>query len=246
MEALTRLLNNYGRFLELEDSVPYWEAQKPELLARIRELKLNRDGKEIDLSNWEAPNFFQRLLGRVEEKKERLYKQLREATAAHEAAKQELDALEKKIAAGKRELESLTGSREAYEQAKGEAVLTTAQESQLMMQELAAFTPVALAAAERILEALEDARFWMQKDAVSRGVRPENRKMEFLSRAEENAQRLCSILSIMPEGCANIGSYLKSPKAYIYSVSSEFGQLDRLNLAVDQVRETRNQLRMLQ
>lgn len=246
MEELARLLNNYGRFLELEDSVPYWEAQLPERLARIRELKLNRDKKEIDLSNLQEPNFFQRLLGRTEEKKERLSKQLRESTAAHEAAKQELKALEKKIAEGKQELESLAGSREAYEQAKKAAVLTIGQESQLMMQELAAFTPAALAAADRIIEALEDARFWMQEDAYRRGVSQDNRKMELLSSAEENAQRLRSILTIMPEGVAGVGSYLQSPNGYIYGVTSEFGQLDRLNNAIDQVRETRNQLRMLQ
>lgn len=246
MEELTKLLGQYGRYLELVDSVPYWESQRPELLARIRELKYNRDSKEIDLRNLEEPNFFQRLLGKTEEKKEKLNQQLREATAAWNAAKWELEALDKKLAEGKKELESLEGCREKYAKAKQDASLTSIQEGQLVMEEIAAFAPAAIAAADRILEALEDARVWMQEDIRRTGVRRENRKMEFLSLAEENARRLTEILSIMPEGCGTIGSYLQSPGAYIDAVTSEFGKLDRLNSAIDQVRETRNQLRMLQ
>lgn len=246
MEELLTLLKQYGRFLELEDSIPYWQEQLPEMRTRIRELTVNRDGKQFALNALEEPNFFQRLLGRAEEKKEKLGKQLREVNAALSAAQWEQKALEEKIAEGKRELESLAGSREAYGQAKQAAVLSMAQESQLMMQEIAAFTPAAIAAADRILEALEAARFWMQEDARSRGVRSDNRKMEFLAQAAENANRLVEILAIMPEGCAGVGSYLKNPGGYIDAVTSEYAKLDRLNNAISQVRETRNQLGMLQ
>lgn len=246
MEELIAQLHAYGRFLELEDSIPYWEQQVPELKQRIRELTVNRDGKRFALNALENPNFFQRLLGKVEEKKEKAGKQLREVTAALNAAQWELKDLEEKITAGKRELESLAGSREDYAQAKRDTNLTSLQEGQLVMEEIAAFAPVAIAAADRILEALEEARPWAQEDARSRGVRPENRKLEFLSRAEENAKRLCAILSILPEGVAGMGSYLRAPGSYITGVTSECGQLDKLNQALDQVRETRNQLQMLQ
>lgn len=246
MEELMKLLQNYGRFLALEDNIPYWEAQRSELRERIRELKWNRDGKQIELTNPENPNFFRRLFGRVEEKKDKLAHQLREVTAACTAAEWELKALEDKIGKGKQELEALRGVREAYEQAKRETKLTTIQESQLVMEELAAFTPAAIAAADRVLEALEDARFWVQEDARRRGVSPDNRKLEFLSKAEENAQRLCEIITIMPEGVASVGGYLQNPGSYIDAVTSEFGKLDRLDNAVNQVRETRNQLSMLQ
>lgn len=246
MEELTQYLKRYGRFLELEDGIPYWEAQIPELKERIGELKWNRDSKEAELLNVSAPNFFQRLFGGVEEKKEKLSQQVSQATAAWNAAKWELEALEKKISEGKQELEALADSREAYAKAKREASLTSIQEGQLMMEELAAFTPAAIAAADRILEALEDARFWMQEDIRRKGVRRENRKMESLSLAAENAKRLTEILSIMPEGCGTIGSYLQSPGTYIDAVTSEYGKLDRLNNAISQVRETKNQLGMLQ
>lgn len=246
METLMEKLGKYGRFLELSDNVPYWESQIPALKERISELEWNRRGKEAELAGLQDPNFFQRIFGKVEEKKDKLHQQLSQATAAWNAARWELEALEKKIAEGIREIESLCASREEYETAKTEAVLSTAQESQLMMAELTAFTPAAIAAAERCLEALEDTRPWMRRDAVRTGVSEANQKMACLARAEENARRLVAILSIMPEGVASIGAYLRSPEGYVDAVTSEFKRLDRLNSAIDQVRETRNQLRMLQ
>lgn len=246
MVELIKRLRAYGRFLELTDNIPYWEAQIPELKERIEELKWNRDSKEIELMGLKNPNFFQKLFGGLEEKKEKLAQQLSQSTAAWNAAKWELEDLEKKLTAGKQELETLTDSREVYAEAKQAAVLTTMQESQLMMEEIATFTPVAISAADRCLEALEDTRPWMRQDALRTGVSGSNRKMEFLAKAEENAVRLVQILSIMPEGCANVGSYLRSPSGYVDAVTMEYARLDRLNNAIDQVRETRNQLRMLQ
>lgn len=246
MENLVAALHDYGRFLELEDAIPHWEQQRAEQKVRLGELRLNRDQKKWDLDHLENPGFFLRLLGKAEEKKEKLSKQLREVTAAVNAAQWELEALDKRIEAGKQELQALCGSREAYVRAKGSAALSMAQESQLMMQEIAVFTPVAIAAADRVIEALENARPWMQKDVRYTGVFSDNRKMEFLALAAENARRLVEILGIMPEGCANVGSYLRAPEGYVDAVTSEFGKLDRLNNAANQVLETRNQLRLLQ
>lgn len=245
VEELIAKLNAYSRFLELEDSLPYWEGQRPERKTRIEELNWNRQQKELALAALENPNFFQKLLGRTEEKKERLSSQLREVMAAWTAAKWELEGLEKQITAGRQELETLRGSREAYEKAKMEAVPDPALESRLMMEEITAFAPAAMTTAGRVLEALEDARFWMQQDAVRKGVSHDNRKMEHLSAAEDGARRLAGILSVLPEGVAAVGSYLQDPHSYIYGVSSEFGQLDRLNRAQEQIRTVRNQLRIL-
>lgn len=246
MEDLIVKLHGYGRFLELEAAIPHWEQQRAEQKTRLGELRLNRDQKKWDLDHLENPGFFRRLLGKTEENKEKRSKQLREVTAALNAAQWELDALEKQIECGKRELDALCDSREAYARAKAGAALSTIQESQLMMEELAAFTPAALTSAERVLEALEAARPWMRQDARQACASSGNRKMECLAMAARNARRLVEILSIMPEGSASIGSYLRMPEDYVTAVTSEFKQLDRLNNAMDQVRETRNQLRMLQ
>ena len=245
MDELLKKLRAYSRQLELEDSIPYWEAQVPELKQRLEEMKWNLQQKELELLLLKEPNFFQRLFGRAEEKKELLAKQIREITAARTAAQWELDGLHKQMEAGRLELKALAGAREAYEAAKAAAVLTTAQESRLMMEEITALAPVALETAWRVLEALEDARPWMCADARTTRVSENNRKMECLGKAEAAAQRLCGILAVLPEGIADTGSYLKAPHAYIYGVTSEFKQLDRLELAQEQIRNIRNQLKLL-
>jgi len=86
MDELLRKMKDYSRFLELEDGIPYWESQMPELEDRIEELKWNRQQKELEMLQLKEPNFFQRLFGRAEEKKELLGKQIREITAAHSGA----------------------------------------------------------------------------------------------------------------------------------------------------------------
>lgn len=245
MDDLLKKLKDYSRFLELEDSIPYQEARIPELKDRLKEMKWNLRQKELELLQLQEPNFFQRLLGRAEEKKEKLSKQIREITAAETAARWELDDLLKQIEAGKQELENLAGSREAYEAAKAEATLNLGQESRLMMEEITAFVPVALETAWHILEALEDARPWMGRDAVSNRVWEGDSKMECLGKAEAAAIRLRGILSVLPEGVADVGSYLQDPDAYIRGVTSEFKQLDRLERAQEQIRNVRNQLKLI-
>ena len=94
MEDLIKKLRDYSRFLELEDSIPYWESLMPELEARIEELKWNRQQKELELLQLKEPTFFQRWFGRSEEKKELLNKQIREITAAQSAAIWELEDLQ--------------------------------------------------------------------------------------------------------------------------------------------------------
>lgn len=245
MEQLLAKLQDYSRFLELEDSIPYWESQIPELKDRLEEMKWNQQQKELELLQLKEPNFFERIFGRAEEKKERVSKQIREITAARTAAQWELEGLEKQIAAGREELALLADSRKSYEAARSGAVLSAAQESQLMMEEITAFAPVALETAWHVLMALEEARPWMSRDARTTRVGEDNRKMACLSKAEEAAARLRELLAVMPEGVATVGSYLRAPHDYIYGVTSEFKQLDRLERAQEQIRTIRTQLKLL-
>lgn len=245
MDDLLNKMKAYSRFLELEDNIPYWENQIPELKARLSEMKWNLQQKEVELLQWKEPNFFQRIFGRAEEKRERLDQQIRELKAAQMAAQWELEGQEKKIAAGKQELEILADSRKDYESAKNSTVLTASQESRLMMEELSAFAPLAMETVNRALEALEDARFWMGKDALSSRVGQDNRKMECLYRAQDCTRRLLALLSVMPEGVASPGSSFANLYDYVCGVTSEFKQLDRLNDVVEQLRTVHNQLRLL-
>ncbi|MBR2420945.1 MAG: hypothetical protein IKB09_01170 [Oscillospiraceae bacterium] len=246
MEELIKSLQEYGRFLSLQDLLPQWEQAFSRQKIRIAELRLNRDQKQWELEHLENPGFFRRILGKTEEKKERLTHQLREITAALTAAQWEQQDLNQKIESAKTELEALSNSEKTYIDLKKETILTTMQENQLLLEEIATFTPTALAAADRLLSSLEEARHWMQEDVRYKGVRSNNRKMECLSEAAGNARRLVQMIGMLPEGCAAVGSYLHSPEGYVDAVTMEYAKLDRLNNAVNQVRETRNQLRMLQ
>lgn len=234
MEALLRKLDSFSRQLELEDNLPYWEGQKAELQARISELEENKRKKERELGLLKEPNLFHKLLGKAEEKKGRFRKQIEEITAAQTAACWELESIIEKIESGEQELANLAGSRAAYEEAKTNVVLTPAQESRIMMAEITAFAPAALKTAERLLGNLENARFWIQKEK-------DNRDAACLQDVESAANRLGDILSVLPEGVATIGSYLQSPVEYISGDDS----WNRLHQAQEQVRNVRNQLRLL-
>jgi len=242
MDELLKKMKDYSHFLELEDSVPYWQSQIPELQDRLEEMKWNQQQKELELLQLKEPNFFQRMFGRAEEKKELLSRQIREITSARTAAQWELEGLEKQIEAGKQDLEALADSREAYEAAKRETVLTPAQESRLLMEQITAFAPLALETAWRALTALEDARPWIRSNRV---MMEGSRKMELLYRAQDYSRRLLKILAALPEGAADPCTRLENLYDYICGATSEYKQQDRLENVQIELRTLRNQLKLL-
>jgi len=242
MDELLKKLKVYSRFLELEDSIPYWESQIPELQARISEMNWNLQQKELEQLQLKEPNFIQRMFGRAEEKKEKLSKQIREITSARTAAQWELESLKKQIETGKQELDALTGSGEAYEAARNGSVLSVAQESRLMMEQISTLTPLALETAWRALMVLEEARPWIRSNRV---MVDGSRKMELLYRAQDHSRRLLKILAALPEGAASPNGKLEHLYDYICGATSEYKQQDRLENVQIELRALRNQLKLL-
>ena len=242
MEQLLEKLHAYSRFLELEDSIPYWESLMPELEDRIEELKWNKQQKELEMLQMKEPNFFQRWLGRAEEKKELLGRQIREISAAQSAAIWELEDLKKKLLEGKQELTNLADTQKAYEAAKAESMLTPGQESRLLMEQITAFAPLALETAWRALTTLEDARPWIRSN---RAMVDGSRKMELLYRAQDYSRRLLKILAALPEGAADPCTRLENLYDYICGATSEYKQQDRLENVQIELRTLRNQLKLL-
>ena len=188
------------------------------------------------------PNFFQRVFGRAEEKKELLCKQIREITAAQSAAIWELEDLQKKCQEGQRELITLADSGKVYEDTKAECVLSPGQESRLLMEQITAFAPLALETAWRALMALEDARPWIRSN---RAMVDGSRKMELLYRAQDHSRRLRKILAALPEGAADPCTRLENLYDYICGATSEYKQQDRLENVQIELRTLRNQLKLL-
>ena len=220
----------YGRFLELEGKIPEMEEQARSLRESLREMRLDMELKEIAMKNLEDAGLFQRLLGRLDQKKEKAASDWREAKAAFEIASRKQEELEYALKQSKEELEALAGSRAEYE-AEG------------CPKEVEAFLSAALEAAERCIDALNNMLPYARRDARTTYVRQGNRKMEFMAKAAENAQALKQILGLMPEGIVELGSYFQYPEHYITAVTSEYQQLDRVERAMNQVREVRAKLR---
>lgn len=241
MDDLLRQLKNCSRFLELEDSIPDWESRIPELEERISEMKWNLQQKELEFLQWKEPNLFQRVFGRAEKRQKQLSRQICEIQAAQRAAQWEQEGLEKKIAEGKQELETLAGSWKAYEEAKKTAVLSASQESCLMMESISAFAPPALETARRAMMTLEEVRLWIRNKKLQEG----SRKMELLDRAQDHTRRLLKILEALPEGAASPGSSFENLCGYICGGIPEYQQTDRLEKVQEQLRTVCNQLRLL-
>ena len=233
MDTLLEKLKDYSRFLELQDRFPCWESERQEKQMRLTELQRNLQQKQLQLDSLQAPTFFEKIFGKAEKQQEKLNKQIQEITAAITAVKWEAESLEKKIMAGKQELEALTDSRETYEKAKTQRILTPAQESRLMMEEISAFVPAARETAARLQSILEDAALWMRQGTTNYAG--------YEDQAKQAAVRLVGILSVLPEGIASIGEYLHAPDGYFNTDQP----LEQIYSAIEQLQTIQNQLRLL-
>ena len=233
MEALLEKLKNYSRYLELEDRLPCWESERQEKQMRLAELQGNLHKKQLEKDAQKAPSFFEKILGKAEKKQEKRKKQIQEITATITAVQWEAESLEKRIVAGKQELESLSDSRETYERAKSQRTLTPAQESRLMMEEISAFVPAARETAGRLQSILEDAGLWMRQGTTNYAG--------FEDPAKQAADRLAGILAILPEGIASVGEYLRTPDGYFNTDQP----LERIYSALEQIQTIQTQLRLL-
>ena len=232
MEQLLEKMQACRRQLELEDRLPAWERQLQERKAQISEMTENLKQKEQALEKLCNPGFLRRLSGRTGVQKERICIQLREIMAARTAAQRDLQSLEQRILSGKREQLTLADSRTTYEAAKSAMVLTPARESQLMMAELSAFAPFAMETAAGVLTELEEAEPWLEQ---------EQHRQQQLETLEAAANRLQDILSVLPEGIAPVGSFLREPRLFL----GEGNVSDRLIQAQEQICQVINQLRLL-
>lgn len=231
MEALFRDLE---RLVAAENLRPGLEAECKKLKERLPTLQLEVARTKHDVYALEKPSLFTRLLGKVDKKKEKAWTAYRAAVTARDRILLEYKEKQTVLDTLNQEIQSLLPARECYANGKGSFPLE-------LEQHLACVSGIS--AANRILSYLNDARKWMRRDAVLTGVSEGNRKMELLGLAEDAVPLLQEAVATFPEDNLTVGSYIRQPEWYITEPTSEFKQLDRLNMAVEQVRVLRDELK---
>lgn len=232
MTSREELLSAYGRYLELEQLLPNWQQELQDKNDALQEAKEEMNWQKLQLIGAENPNFFQRLLGNWEAKIEKAQEEVRAATAEYEKQKWDIAQLAATLSEAQQEFDRLAEDMQAYQQMLP-----------LNQQEARYLAPAAIVAASECLAALEAASPWVRRDAHTTRISSGNRRMELLAKAQSHAKTLMRLLSLLPEGTIVPGRYLRDPDKYIRGVTSEYAQMDRLNYAMDQIREHRRSWR---
>lgn len=238
MERVLQELKNYSRWLQLEAEIPRLE----DALAESKALRIEAGGSvrvaQWELERLEKPGFFQRLKGDLEERKEEFYREYRAAKVQLQQAQQEVDDRTGELHRAQEDFSGLSDSWNAYLREKKRFGGPVEGETELL-------AGIGIGLAADCQEALEEARPWMRMDVLRTGVSQANRKLEFLGIAREKAGRLVALLEQLPEGSLEIPGYLRNPDGFILGYTMEFKQLDRVNLAIEQVRAVCSRLREL-
>lgn len=247
MEHVQKLLLNAAKLEELELQRPELEARYAELKETVSNLKYERDWAILTAKNLEDPGFFQRLLGKVAEKQEKAQAEARQASAAYEGEKRELDKVEQQLTCIRENHAALSDASAVYAQARAVFLADADSERKRRLQEMEteAFRPVAVECLRKIRDALYAARGWMRKDIQPRHGAVVTRRMEFLHLADAYAEKLQALLIYFPEGSITLGASMTEPSTYIHSVSMNLSQIDYLNIAIEQSQRVQAQLEAL-
>ena len=93
---------------------------------------------------------------------------------------------------------------------------------------------------------LESAREWARPNNRIEAV-PGEQKFRYLARAEEMAGKVLSMLERIGQ-CGMelpIHPYFRNPPGYVAASATKYGELDRLNAALEGVRDTQGQIQEL-
>lgn len=245
MDIVLKFLHDYVRQRNLEKQIPELDEKLREKKSGLRDARLATAQAKWELNKAEKGGFFQRLLGNQEEKREKAHREYREAQAAEQREKQSAEEAETALEEAKQEKAALDGSWEKFLAAK-EKYLEEGGDAEAIAD--AARPILASQAVQEIGECLadlEEALPWMRADVRTTRISPENRKLEFLSYAREHANITMELLEQLPAGSVDPPSYLRNPDGFIMGVAMPHKQLDRMELAQNQLRELRSKLRQL-
>ncbi len=245
MEKILSYLKDYQRARLLQVRIPELEKEYQGAKDRSGEASLAAAQAKWELEKQEKGSFFDRLLGKQEEKKKKAWQAYREAQAGAQAAKEALTDLEKTRDAARHEAETLSGSWEKYLREKTDYLNRGGDLEQLRKEEIPILAAVGAEEIRLCLADLEEARFWMQKDIRRQYVSQDNRKLEFLGKARERGLLILALLKQLPEGSVETPNCLQALDGYITGVTMPYKQLDQLNNAQEKLRGCREKLRKI-
>ena len=234
---MEKLFSDLERLLEIETLLADHETACRELESDVDYEKDELRYAKVQLLSLDSPNFFQKLMpAKLENQRELARAKVRSHTAALEEAKWALEAKRYSLAQLKEEYQKLLPRRKEYEAGKGSFPAE-------LEQHLVCFE--AIQVAERVLFFLGEAKKWFRGNSSSAIHLEGSRQLEFLSKAAQDAHLLRSLLEKLPSPIELRYSYLSWPEHYVTEPTSHYDQMDRLNMALDLIRDIRRQLREL-
>lgn len=242
---MEKLFQDLERLLEIEKQMAEYEAFCHGLEADVEYEKGELKYAKIQLLSLESPDFFLRLMpSRLEKKKEQAQAQVHSHSAALENAKRDLEAKRFALESLNQEYQSLLPRREEY--AAGQGIYPAELEQHLIWVEgvyLAENTLLYLGEAGKYLRGETARGNDTDGDTTQGQFLRGSRKLEYLAEAAQNAKKLREVLDRLSVPIRLKGSYLSWPDHYITEPTSVYAKMDRLNMAVDTLRDVRNQLR---
>ena len=229
------------RSCELEAERMEMESRQKRLSSRLPELKGARqaaDGALLEYESGHFRRFLDRLAGREEERQRALSLAARGAAAALDQAERELAAAEERLEVIRAEAQALR-PRDVLM-----AELEPGEREHFRKLEASLSAEAALDILRENKKALEEALEWARPDLRLDAGHAKNRLMqEAAGLAKQCREKLARIAAsgILLE----VHPYFDNPAGYIACVAAEYGELDRINSALNAIRETESQLREL-
>lgn len=232
MEEIRRIVRKKYT-MDRELSAWRWEVQQleREVPQRVYEL---REAKVVQTEYESGLRFFlDKLSGKHQEKQEALSKAVREAAAALDYSRQQLESAKCALASLEQEADSLPTREELY--AKYPDFDYLKQQDTLYC-------------ADRVIRLLREnekhlleARDWAgNRNADFKPMGTQYDKSVALQKAADCAREICCLIKRICENefVLEIHPYFEAPDGFIAGAARQYGQLDRINFAIQAVRST--------
>lgn len=271
LENIEALRSQIKEKMDLEDQIPQLEEEKQVLTQQVAQLREIKDNEQMDVDKLEsgklAPMLY-KLMGSMDEKMDKERQEAQDARDNFDSAAAQLDRLEQELASKQARLSEIQDCENQYLELMDQQIQEL--ESQTTEEDASAAKLLQSARVDRSLRDallhaqravhlslktshhLQQARLLVRDDSDSSSS---SEPPKSLASAQYYAEILAEELTILQAKLARMGidpephltlcDYLKAPAAFIVGTASGASQLDRINIALDQLDSLRQQLRRI-